>query len=145
MMTGARPEAALLVGAAKSVWAGGTALVTIQIEVSEKLRERLGGEGITPLESVFITDSDIRHIRKRHASDEKRRGQPPVTPDDFSVIPDVLCDFDSFEHTDTDKLGNKKFLLTKLVGDEYYVVTIQRGKRKLEVKTMWKRRPGASC
>ena len=56
----------------------------------------------------------------------------------------MLNDFDTCEHTDTDKFGNKKFLLTKDISGVYYVVTIQRGKKKLEMKTMWKR-PGASC
>jgi len=100
--------------------------------------------GISPLESVFITDSDIRHIMKRHSGSEESRGQLPIVPKDFSCIPVALSDFDTCEHSDTDKLGNMKFLLTKRVGDLFYVVTIQRGKRKLEVKTMWKR-PGASC
>ena len=137
-------DSSMLVGAAESVWMGSRSLVTIQIMVSEKLRERMEQYGISPLESVFITDSDIRHIMKRHTEQEERRGQLPIEPSDFSYIPVVLGDFDTCEHSDTDKMGNKKFLLTKRVGDLYYVVTIQRGMRKLEVKTMWKR-PGASC
>ena len=96
--------------------------------------------------SVFITDSDIRHIKRKHGSDEERRGQITIVPDDFSCIPQVLNEFDSCEHTDTDKLGNKKFLLKKNIGGTVYLVTIQRGKRKLEIKTMWKEnRSGASC
>ena len=137
-------DSSLLVGAAESVWSGSRSLVTIQIEVPEKLREHMKQYGISPLESVFITDSDIRHIMKRHSGQEESRGQLPIEPNDFSCIPVVLNDFDTCEHSDTDKMGNKKFLLTKQVGNQYYVVTIQRGKKKLEVKTMWKR-PGASC
>lgn len=73
-------------------------------------------------------------------------GQLAVRPDDFARIPAVLNEFDSCEHTDTDKLGNKKFLLKKSMQDMVYLVTIQRGKRKLEIKTMWKAKlPGASC
>ena len=101
-------------------------------------------QGIEPLETVFITDSDIRHIKRKHSGKEAERGQLTVAPADFRFLPDVLNDFDTCEHVDTDKLGNKKFLLTKRIDDVFYVVTIQRGKRKLEVKTMWKR-PGASC
>ena len=137
-------DSSLLVGAAESVWSGSRSLVTIQIEVSEKLREHMEQYGILPLESVFITDSDIRHIMKRHAGQEESRGQLPIEPSDFSCIPVVLNDFDTCEYSDTDKMNNKKFLLTKQIGDLYYVVTVQRGKKKLEVKTMWKR-PGASC
>ena len=114
------------------------------MKVSDKLRSYMEEQGIAPLETVFITDSGIRHIMKRHAVHEEKRGQLSVEPADFSRLPEVLSDFDSCEHSDTDKLGNKKFLLTKQIDDIYYVVTIQRGKKKLEVKTMWKR-PGASC
>lgn len=138
------PESAILVGAAESVWAGSNAIVKIQIEVSSKLKNFMAIQGIFPLETVFITDSDIRHIMKRHTSREEERGQLEILPSDFSLLPEVLNDFDSCKHSDTDKLENKKFLITKQIGDVYYVVTIQRGKRKLEVKTMWKM-PGASC
>lgn len=38
------------------------------------------------------------------------------------------------------------FLLRKDIDGNVYVVTIQRGKRKLQIKTMWKEnRSGASC
>lgn len=137
-------DSSLLVGVAKSVWSGSKSLVTIQIEVSVKLRERMKQHGIAHLEAVFITDSDIRHIMKRHARREEKRGQLPIEPSDFSFIPAVLSDFDSCEESSADKHGNKRFLLSKRVGDLYYVVTVQRGKKRLEVKTMWKK-PGASC
>jgi hypothetical protein len=140
----AHPESALLVGAAQSVWNGSEAVVTIQIGVAAKLQSKMAEYNIGPLESVFITDSDIRHIKRKHAKMEAERGQLPILPADFAFLPDVLNDFDTCEHTDTDKLGNKKFLLAKDIGGVYYVVTIQRGKKKLEIKTMWKR-PGASC
>nr|WP_253904665.1 hypothetical protein [Adlercreutzia sp. ZJ473] len=65
------------------------------------------------LESVFITDSDIRHIKRKHGDNEEQRGQSNIKPKDFACIPLVLNDFDSCEHIDTDKLGNKKFLLKK--------------------------------
>lgn len=46
----------------------------------------------------------------------------------------------------TDKAGNKKSLVRKEIGDTTYLVTAQRGKGKLEVKTMRKaHRSGASC
>ena len=86
------------------------------------------------LENVFITDSDIRHIKRKHGTNEEERGQVAVKPSDFGRIPTVLNEFDTCEHTDTDKLGNKKFLLTKNMGHTVYLVTIQRGKRKLEIK-----------
>ena len=55
-------ETALLTGAAESIWAGSMAVVTIQLEVSDRLKKTMEQHGVCPLESVFITDSDIRHI-----------------------------------------------------------------------------------
>jgi hypothetical protein len=86
----------------------------------------------------------ITSIRKHHSGPEDERGQLEVEPEDFAFIPEVLNSFEDCEHTDTDKLGNKKFLISKTIGDAFYVVTIQRGKKKIQIKTMWKR-PGASC
>ena len=63
--------------------------------------------GISPLERVFITDSDIQHIKKHHAANESRRGQIDVIPEDFAFLPEVLNDFDSCALVDTDKLGNR--------------------------------------
>ena len=140
------PESDVLVGAAESVWNGSDARINISIDVSSKLVNHMSDYLPEALLSVFITDSDIRHIKRKHGSDEERRGQITIVPDDFSCIPQILNGFDSCEHTDTDKLGNKKFLLKKNIGGTVYLVTIQRGKRKLEIKTMWKEnRSGASC
>lgn len=140
------PESDVLVGAAESVWNGSDARINISIDVSSKLVNHMSDYLPEALLSVFITDSDIRHIKRKHGSDEERRGQITIVPDDFSCIPQILNEFDSCEHTDTDKLGNKKFLLKKNIGGTVYLVTVQRGKRKLEIKTMWKEnRSGASC
>ncbi|WP_304902701.1 hypothetical protein [Adlercreutzia caecimuris] len=140
------PESDVLVGAAESVWNGSDARINISIDVSSKLVNHMSDYLPEAVLSVFITDSDIRHIKRKHGSDEERRGQITIVPDDFSCIPQVLNEFDSCEHTDTDKLGNKKFLLKKNIGGTVYLVTVQRGKRKLEIKTMWKEnRSGASC
>ncbi len=143
--TGAYPEETLLIGAAESVWNGSDARIKISIDVGSRLVVAMSEHLSSALENVFITDSDIRHIKRKHGTNEEERGQVAVKPSDFGRIPTVLNEFDTCEHTDTDKLGNKKFLLTKNMGHTVYLVTIQRGKRKLEIKTMWKRRSGASC
>lgn len=140
------PEESLLVGAAESIWQGSDAKVNIGIDVSEKLIEAMKPYLEAPLELVFITDSDMRHIKRKHGSTEEARGQQTITPADFACIPGVLNDFDTCDLVDTDKLGNKKFLLQKNIDNDVYVVTIQRGKKKLQIKTMWKiNRSGASC
>ena len=140
------PESSVLVGAAASVWDGSDAKVTIQIAVSALLYAELVSFSIGDIESVFITDSDIRHIMKTHGHGEIERGQVNINPQDFAALPLILNEFDSIKHTDTDKLGNKKLLITKDIGEMAYVVIIQRGKRKMEIKTFWKVKvSGASC
>ena len=140
------PEEPLLVGAAESIWGGSDVLINIGIDVGEKLIAWMRDCLPDALEGAFITDSDIRHIMRKHGSNEEARGQRTIVPQDFACIPTVLNEFDSCEHTDTDKLGNKKFLLRKDIGGDVYLVTIQRGKRKLQIKTMRKEaRSGAAC
>ena len=140
------PESSLLEHAAKRVWSGSDTRIKIDIAAGKKLTNALSPYFDERLESVFITDSDIRHIKKKHVQAERSRGQVPIEPADFAKIPIVLNEFDFCEYTDTDKLGNKKFLIQKTMEDEVYLVTVQRGKRMLEIKTMWKKnRSGASC
>lgn len=136
----------VLVEAAEKVWGGSKEPINIRIEVGKKLASTLRPFFENELELAFITDSDIRHIKRKHGSCEEKRGQVTIIPNDFGCIPAVLNDFDTCEYTDVDKLGNKKFLLTKNIDSKIYLVTIQRGKSKLEIKTMWKEnRSGASC
>ena len=132
------PEESLLVGAAESIWRGSDVKVNIGIDVGKKLIEAMRPYLKEPLELVFITDSDMRHIKRKHGLSEENRGQRTITPADFACIPEVLNNFDTCNLVDTDKLGNKKFLLQKNIGDDVYVLTIQRGKKKLQIKTMWK-------
>jgi hypothetical protein len=82
------------------------------------------------IQTVFITDSDIRHIKKRHWQGEALRGQADITPADFAFIPLVLNEFDTMEYTDTDKKGNKKILFKKKIDSLLYLATIERGPHK---------------
>lgn len=139
------PEESLLVGAAESIWNGSEVQINIGITAGDKLVSAMASFFPNMLECVFITDSDIRHIMNKHGANEEERGQLPIEPADFGYIPSILDEFDTCEHTDVDRLGNKKFLLTKNMGHMVYLVTIQRGNRKMGIKTMWKKRmPGAS-
>jgi len=140
------PESLLLQGAAASVWGGSDAKITIQIAVSSVLNAELLKLLGCEVETVFITDSDIRHIKKTHGSNEQSRGQLDIAPQDFAALPLILNEYDSIVHTDTDKLGNKKLLISKDIGDMAYIATVQRGKKKMEIKTFWKAKvSGASC
>jgi hypothetical protein len=61
-----------------------------------------------------------------------------VTPDDIALIPLVLNEFDTAEHTKTDSKGNKKILFKKKIDGLIYITTIERGPHKGEVRTLWK-------
>jgi hypothetical protein len=98
------------------------------------------------IQAVFLTDSDIRHIKKKHGSNEAARGQKNITPDDFALIPLVLNEFDKVEHDLTDKMGFKKLLFQKNCEGLVYLAVVERGEYKMEVRTFWKMRvSGASC
>jgi hypothetical protein len=114
----------------------------VQGRLYAELKRLLGKD----IQTVFLTDSDVRHIKKKHGNNEAARGQVDITPDDFALIPLVLNEFDKVEHEITDKLGFKKLLFQKKCGGMIYIATIERGENKVEVRTLWKMRvPGASC
>ena len=140
------PEAAAFAGAAVSVWNGSTSPIKIEMTVKGKLYIELKRLLNKKILTVFLTDSDIRHIKKKHGSNEAERKQVNITPEDFALIPLVLNEFDKVEHTLTDKLGYKKLLFQKNCSGMIYVATVERGENKVEVRTFWKMRdPGASC
>lgn len=139
------PEESLLVGTAESVWKGSDARVNISIDVGQRLADTIGEEIEGQLECVFITDSDIRHIRRKHGANEERRGQQSIVPNDFALIPKVLNESDACDHADGQG-GQQEVPREKGDRGTAYLVTAQRGKGKLEVKTMRKaHRSGASC
>ena len=140
------PEAVAFAGAAASVWNGSTSLVKIEMPVRGKLHTELQKLLDKEIQTVFLTDSDIRHIKKKHGNNEAARGQVNITPVDFALIPLVLNEFDKAEYELTDKCGNKKLLFQKNCRGMVYVAAVERGETKIEVRTFWKMRvPGASC
>jgi hypothetical protein len=123
---------------AENVWNGNNAAVKMELPISERLKadfQRILG---TDVQTLFITDSDIRHIKKQHGQGEPLRGQVDITPEDFALIPLVLNEYDTMEHTETDRKGNRKILFTKRVNGLVYLATIERGPHKGEVRTLWK-------
>ena len=139
------PEESLLVGTAESVWKGSDARVNISIDVGQRLADTIGEEIEGQLECVFITDSDIRHIRRKHGANEERRGQQSIVPNDFALIPKGLNESDACDHADGQG-GQQEVPREKGDRGTAYLVTAQRGKGKLEVKMMRKaHRSGASC
>jgi hypothetical protein len=83
----------------------------------------------------------VKHIKKKHGQREALRGQVDITPADFALIPFVMNEFDTAEHTDTDKLGNKKITFTKNTGETVFTVSVERGNNQIGVITLWKRKP----
>ena len=140
------PEAAAFAGVAASVWNGSTSPAKVEMVVKGRLYTELKRLLNKDIQTVFLTDSDIRHIKKKHGSNESAKGQADITPDDFALIPLVLNEFDKVEHSLTDKLGYKKLLFQKNCGGMVYVATVERGETKVEVRTFWKMHvPSASC
>ncbi|MDR1015654.1 MAG: hypothetical protein LBL86_11865 [Coriobacteriales bacterium] len=140
----ATQAAELLVAAAVGIWEGADIQVSINIAVSERLKSATSKDGGLDLQQVFITDSDMRHIKNRHGSGEDALGQIDITPEDFAMIPIILSEYDELIRGEDDKLGNARFMLTKNLSGTVYLATVQRGKKKLEVRTFYKRKPGAS-
>jgi hypothetical protein len=132
------PETAALVGMAQSVWNGNTQVARIDIAVSDKLKAALQQLLGKDIQSVFITDSDARHIKKKHGQGERARGQIDIIPEDFAYIPFILNEFDTAEQDVTDKMNNKKMLFTKIINGTFYLALIERGQSRIQIRTLWK-------
>jgi hypothetical protein len=139
------PEAALIVEMAKTAWSGNRKAVRIDFELSGKLKAELQVLLGKDIRTIFITDSDVRHIKKNHGQGEAARGQVDITPEDFALIPAVMNEFDTAKHEDTDRMGNKKVLFVKKVNGNIYTASVERGNSQIGVITLWKTkaRPGA--
>lgn len=132
------PETSLAIAIAQSVWDGNTATVKMDFSVLQRLKEAYKRITGNYLQTVFITDSDIRHIKKEHGQKEALRGQVDITPADFAYIPLILNEFDTIELTSTDIKGNKRILFTKQIDNLLYLATIERGAHKAAIRTLWK-------
>ena len=132
------PEAPLLVELAKTVWNSGLKAARVDFSLSDRLKVELRNLLDKDIESIFITDSDVRHIKKNHGQGEARRGQEDITPEDFALIPVVMNEFDTARHEDTDRRGNKKVLFVKKVNGTVYTASVERGNKQIGVITFWK-------
>lgn len=138
-------ESAVLVEIASSVWAGNKFLVRIDIEISDKMRVKFFELLDKDIQNAFITDSDMRHIKKKHGQNEKLRGQIDVIPEDFAFLPLILNEFDNAEQESIDKMGNKRVLLKKTVDRRLFLAVVERGS-KVHIRSFWEMPvSGASC
>jgi hypothetical protein len=94
---------------------------------------------------IFVTT----RFRKHHGQNEEKRGQVDIIPEDFALIPAVLNEYDTAEHTGEDKIGNKKLLepvpKTEVLGKPRYSPKRLKGLSTWQVlsgETM--KNPGAS-
>jgi hypothetical protein len=132
------PEASLIVEMAKATWNGNLKAARIDFLLSDRLKAELKTLLGKDIKSIFITDSDVRHIKKNHGQGEASRGQVNITPEDFSLIPAIMNEFDTAKHEDTDRMGNKKILFVKKVNGNIYTASAERGNNQIGVITLWK-------
>jgi len=132
------PESPLLVELAKTAWNGDIKAARVDFSLSDKLKTELKKLLDKEIKSIFITDSDVRHIKKNHGQGESKRGQEDIIPEDFALIPAVMNEFDTVQHEDTDRRGNKKVLFIKKVNGTVYTASVERGNNQLGVITLWK-------
>jgi hypothetical protein len=95
------PEASLIVEMAKTAWGGNLKAARVNFSLSDRLKAELKILLGKDVKSIFITDSDIRHIKKNHSQGEAARGQIDILPEDFALIPAVMNEFDTARHEDT--------------------------------------------
>jgi len=67
-ITGKYPEAAAFAGVATSVWNGSSSPAKVEMAVTGKLHTELKRLLDKNIQTVYITDSDIRHIKKNTAA-----------------------------------------------------------------------------
>lgn len=91
--------------------------------------------------SAILTSDQVRHIMRSHGKQakEQSRGQIAVTPDNMTVIADILANPDSVARSETtDGQGRPAILFQKQIGDNY--VTVQgfsKGKKVLMTDTLY--------
>ena len=134
------PESSLLVAMAETAWAGNLKSVKIEFSLSGRLKTKLIELLGKDIHKIFITDSDVRHIKRRHGQNEERRGQINITPADFAFIPVILNEFDTVRQIGKDKKGNKKLEFTKNIKGTFYLVSIEKGNNQIGIITLWKKK-----
>lgn len=92
--------------------------------------------------NISLKADSIRHILRKHGNNsEILRGQIPVNPEDFKLIPQIISNYDSVETSGTTNEGKPAITFSKKFGNNYYLVTYVSDKNhNLEVQTMWKQK-----
>ena len=126
-----------LIELARRAWNDNEYQGRVSFAPSPKLRQASQNILGHDLDEVFITASDIRHIKKQHGEGEEAQGQIDITPNDFGKLIDVINDFTSVVSGETDKQGNQALKLSREDGNISFSVIAERGSHKAEVKTFY--------
>ena len=121
----------------------GNALVKKIISpVSSRLQEDLSSQGLEVDGYNHVLDnSAIRHTLKQHGSeDEVKRGQIPITEEDFDRLPDVVENYDDVrvENGKRDNIDNIIYSKSYPDGTTIYVEEKRDKRKELAAVTMWK-------
>lgn len=113
-------------------------------EISEKeanfLKEKTGFD-FSGYERI-IDKSSVIHTFNQHGNQksEAARGQIAITKKDFELIPEIVKSKNVI-NTEKNKNGAECIMYEAIIGDTfYYVEEIRKGKKKLCLKTMYKRK-----
>lgn len=96
-----------------------------------------------------IDNYSINHVLKQHGNPKKEesRGQVAITQADFTLIPDIVKNYDSIEHAGKTNVGRDAIKYVKRYDDTvYYVEEVRDGKKgnRLTMQTMYKVKGGFS-
>ncbi len=130
-----------LIKLAMEAWTNKTINKKLSFSPTEKLKETISELFGHKIEEVFITSNGIRHLRNHHGEGEEKRGQINFTPDMAGEIYDTVNNFDVITKERNDNLGNQNVLVMKKGGGNTFVVLTERGKKRVEIKTFYKKRP----
>ena len=127
-----------LVNLARAAWNDKTVQGKVSFKPSQKLRDKVQELFGHDIDEVFITADDMRHIKNEHSEGEEKRGQESLAPDDMADVYHVVNEFDSATKERDDRRGKQNVLVVKNVDGKMFALLVERGKKKAEVKTVYK-------
>lgn len=96
-----------------------------------------------------IDNYGVKHVLKQHGNPQKEttRGQVAITPEDFTLILDIVQNYDKVEYAGQTKIGRDTIKYMKQYDDVvFYIEEVRDGKKgkKLMMQTMYKRKGSVS-
>ncbi len=112
-------------------------------QIDEDVRSRLErdtGLNLQGVQAHGMDESFVRHAVSRHGeSNEIHSGQPPVTAEDFQLIPEIVRHYDKAKLIGKNAQGKPLIRYRKKSGDIYYhIEEVRSGQEKLAAVTMYK-------